>query len=60
MVLIPFLFNFMQMCKIPHLGQRLDLLLTIRELPVSMRDLEPVSTTTAPQRVCDQNLPVRS
>lgn len=33
------------MCKIPHLGQRLDLLLTIRELPVSMRDLEPVSNT---------------
>ncbi|XP_010186060.1 PREDICTED: uncharacterized protein LOC104543205, partial [Mesitornis unicolor] len=31
-----------KMCKIPHLGQRLDLLLTIRELPVSMRDLEPL------------------
>lgn len=44
--LIPILFNSMQMCKIPHLGQRLDLLLTIRELPVSMRDLEPVSNMT--------------
>ncbi|KAM6194571.1 formin-H-like [Sarcoramphus papa] len=32
----------LEMCKIPHLGQRLDLLLTIRELPVSMRDLEPL------------------
>ncbi|XP_010079842.1 PREDICTED: formin-H-like, partial [Pterocles gutturalis] len=31
-----------EMCKIPHLAQRLDLLLTIRELPVSMRDLEPL------------------
>ncbi|XP_009077966.1 PREDICTED: protein diaphanous homolog 3-like, partial [Acanthisitta chloris] len=32
----------LEMCKIPHLGQRLDLLLTLRELPVSMRDLEPL------------------
>ncbi|XP_053937492.1 uncharacterized protein LOC104057393 isoform X1 [Cuculus canorus] len=32
----------LEMCKIPHLGQRLDLLLTIRELPQSMRDLEPL------------------
>uniref|UniRef100_A0A8B9S2F6 Uncharacterized protein n=1 Tax=Apteryx owenii TaxID=8824 RepID=A0A8B9S2F6_APTOW len=32
----------LEMCKIPHLGQRLDLLLTIRELPVSIRDLEPL------------------
>lgn len=39
----PSLFNSVQMCKIPHLGQRLDLLLAIRELPVSMGDLEPVS-----------------
>ncbi|PKU35220.1 hypothetical protein llap_14476 [Limosa lapponica baueri] len=31
-----------KMCKIPHLSQRLDLLLTVRELPVSMRDLEPL------------------
>ncbi|KAM6340277.1 uncharacterized protein FN964_011673 [Alca torda] len=32
----------LEMCKIPHLSQRLDLLLTVRELPVSMRDLEPL------------------
>ncbi|XP_068768552.1 uncharacterized protein [Struthio camelus] len=32
----------LEMCKIPHLGQRLDLLLSLRELPVSMRDLEPL------------------
>ncbi|XP_027737020.1 disheveled-associated activator of morphogenesis 2-like [Empidonax traillii] len=32
----------LEMCKIPHLGQRLDLLLTVRELPESMRDLEPL------------------
>ncbi|KAM8996375.1 uncharacterized protein PRD47_013118 isoform 4-T4 [Ara ararauna] len=32
----------LEMCKIPHLGVRLDLLLAIRELPVSMRDLEPL------------------
>ncbi|XP_032638443.1 disheveled-associated activator of morphogenesis 2-like isoform X2 [Chelonoidis abingdonii] len=32
----------LEMCKIPHLGQRLDLLLTIRELPVCMGDLEPL------------------
>lgn len=32
----------LEMCKIPHLGQRLDLLLAVRELPVSMGDLEPL------------------
>ncbi|XP_074867821.1 formin-F-like isoform X2 [Carettochelys insculpta] len=32
----------LEMCKIPHLGQRLDLLLTVRELPVCMGDLEPL------------------
>ncbi|CAM4548038.1 unnamed protein product [Lepidochelys kempii] len=32
----------LEMCKIPHLGQRLDLLLTIRELPGCMSDLEPL------------------
>ncbi|KAM9120564.1 uncharacterized protein ACDP82_014432 isoform 1-T1 [Pangshura tecta] len=32
----------LEMCKIPHLGQRLDLLLTIRELPVCIGDLEPL------------------
>lgn len=37
------LLHSVQMCKIPQLGQRLDLLLSIRELPESIRDLEPVS-----------------
>ncbi|XP_071429254.1 uncharacterized protein [Pithys albifrons albifrons] len=32
----------LEMCKIPHLGQRLDLLLTLRELPESIKDLEPL------------------
>ncbi|CAM5152699.1 unnamed protein product [Eretmochelys imbricata] len=32
----------LEMCKIPHLGQRLDLLLTIREFPGCMGDLEPL------------------
>ncbi|XP_039591685.1 formin-H isoform X4 [Polypterus senegalus] len=31
-----------EMCIIPHLSHRLDLLLTIRELPVSMEDLHPL------------------
>lgn len=53
------MFNSMQMCKIPHLSQRLDLLLTVRELPVSMRDLEPVSNMTPSQCVCNLNLPLR-
>ncbi|XP_038015319.1 formin-like protein 6 [Motacilla alba alba] len=34
----------LEMCKIPQLGQRLDLLLSIRELPESIRDLEPLIT----------------
>ncbi|XP_031983219.1 formin-F-like isoform X1 [Corvus moneduloides] len=32
----------LEMCKIPQLGQWLDLLLSVRELPESIRDLEPV------------------
>ncbi|XP_066055233.1 uncharacterized protein [Chamaea fasciata] len=32
----------LEMCKIPQLGQRLDLLLSVRELPQSIRDLEPL------------------
>lgn len=40
------------MCKIPQLGQRLDLLLSVRELPESIRDLEPVSAG-ALLGVCD-------
>ncbi|CAN8191484.1 unnamed protein product [Coccothraustes coccothraustes] len=34
----------LEMCKIPQLGQRLDLLLSVRELPESIRDLEPLIT----------------
>ncbi|OWK54508.1 hypothetical protein RLOC_00006962 [Lonchura striata] len=33
-----------KMCKIPQLGRRLDLLLSVRELPESIRDLEPLIT----------------
>ncbi|KAI1897115.1 hypothetical protein AGOR_G00079800 [Albula goreensis] len=32
----------MEMCNIPFLSARLDLLLTIRELPISMEDLQPL------------------
>ncbi|XP_077479023.1 uncharacterized protein LOC144090837 isoform X3 [Stigmatopora argus] len=32
----------MEMCDIPYLGTQLDLLLTLRELPISMRDLQPL------------------
>nr|XP_056700626.1 delphilin-like [Euleptes europaea] len=32
----------LEMCKIPNLGQTLDLLLAIRELPASMAELEPL------------------
>ncbi|XP_053106138.1 uncharacterized protein LOC128324941 isoform X2 [Hemicordylus capensis] len=32
----------LEMCKIPNLGQKLDLLLSVRELPSSMADLEPL------------------
>nr|XP_057907431.1 uncharacterized protein LOC131104361 isoform X2 [Doryrhamphus excisus] len=32
----------MEMCAIPDLSPRLDLLLTLRELPTSMADLEPL------------------
>ncbi len=31
-----------QMCNIPNLSARLDLLLTMRELPICMEDLTPV------------------
>ncbi|XP_039353307.1 delphilin-like isoform X2 [Mauremys reevesii] len=40
----------LEMCKIPHLGQRLDLLLTIRELPVCIGDLEPLSLLRGKER----------
>ncbi|XP_060088954.1 formin-F-like [Heteronotia binoei] len=32
----------LEMCKIPNLSQRLDLLLAVRELPASMAELEPL------------------
>lgn len=34
----------MEMCNIPDLSKKLDLLLTIRELPESMNDLQPLIT----------------
>lgn len=37
-------FNPLQMCNIPYLSTRLDLLMTLRELPISMEDLQPVSS----------------
>lgn len=41
--LIKLFFPLMQMCNIPYLDAQLDLLLTLRELPSSMMDLQPVS-----------------
>ncbi|XP_061542014.1 uncharacterized protein LOC133407785 [Phycodurus eques] len=32
----------MEMCDIPYLSTQLELLLTLRELPISMRDLQPL------------------
>ncbi|XP_023122489.1 uncharacterized protein LOC111566228 [Amphiprion ocellaris] len=32
----------MEMCNIPYLSTQLDLLLTLRELPTSMKDLQPL------------------
>lgn len=37
------MFALLQMCNIPFLNAQLDLLLMLRELPVSMNDLQPVS-----------------
>lgn len=37
------LLSLPQMCNIPGLSTQLDLLLTLRELPISMSDLQPVS-----------------
>ncbi|MBN3309922.1 FH6 protein, partial [Amia calva] len=42
----------MQMCNIPFLSARLDLLLTIRELPISMEDLQPLINQKT--RMCSQ------
>ncbi|KAM9785596.1 uncharacterized protein ACB057_013960 [Neosynchiropus ocellatus] len=44
----------MEMCHIPHLSAQLDLLLTLRELPVGMRDLQPLMNQKI--RMCSQLL----
>lgn len=38
----------LQMCNISFLSKQLDLLLTLRELPVGMNDLQPVSSRHLP------------
>ncbi|XP_044067459.1 formin-like protein 13 [Siniperca chuatsi] len=42
----------MEMCNIPCLSTQLDLLLTLRELPISMNDLQPLINQTI--RMCMQ------
>ncbi|KAJ8016946.1 hypothetical protein DPEC_G00012630 [Dallia pectoralis] len=42
----------MELCNIPFLGTRLDLLLTLRELPISMEDLQPLINQKI--RMCTQ------
>ncbi|XP_061114738.1 uncharacterized protein LOC133139304 [Conger conger] len=42
----------MEMCRIPFLSARLDLLLTLRELPISMEDLQPLINQMI--RMCNQ------
>lgn len=42
------MFALLQMCNIPFLSTQLDLLLTLRELPISMNDLQPVSPRHPP------------
>ncbi|KAM6982012.1 uncharacterized protein LKV04_012709 [Tautogolabrus adspersus] len=42
----------MEMCNIPHLSTQLDLLLTLRELPNSMKDLQPLINQKI--RMCTQ------
>ncbi|KAJ0064811.1 hypothetical protein NL108_015587, partial [Boleophthalmus pectinirostris] len=42
----------MEMCNIPYLSVQLDLLLTLRELPVSMNDLQPLINQK--MRMCQQ------
>ncbi|XP_053704318.1 uncharacterized protein LOC128749102 isoform X3 [Synchiropus splendidus] len=44
----------MEMCHIPYLSTQLDLLLTLRELPVGMRDLQPLMNQKI--RMCSQLL----
>ncbi|XP_029993579.1 formin-like protein 13 [Sphaeramia orbicularis] len=42
----------MEMCNIPYLSTQLDLLLTLRELPISMNDLQPLINQKI--RMCTQ------
>lgn len=42
----------MEMCNIPYLSTQLDLLLTLRELPTSMKDLQPLINQKI--RMCTQ------
>lgn len=44
----------MQMCHIPYLSTQLDLLLSLRELPVSISDLQPVSSLLHPKISCSK------
>ncbi|XP_041700986.1 protein diaphanous homolog 1-like [Coregonus clupeaformis] len=48
----------MEMCNIPYLNTRLDLLLTLRELPISMEDLQPLINQKI--RMCTQLYSSRS
>ncbi|XP_030589439.1 formin-like protein 13 [Archocentrus centrarchus] len=48
----------MEICNIPYLSTQLDLLLTLRELPISMNDLEPLINQKI--RMCTQLYNCRS
>lgn len=48
----------MEMCNIPYLSTQLDLLLTLRELPISMNDLQPLINQKI--RMCTQLYNCRS
>ncbi|MBN3319555.1 FH13 protein, partial [Atractosteus spatula] len=48
----------LEMCKIPFLNNRLDVLLTIRELPISMEDLQPLIDQKI--KMCSQLLNCKS
>ncbi|KAM9343539.1 uncharacterized protein KZ484_016015 [Pholidichthys leucotaenia] len=48
----------MEMCNIPHLSTQLDLLLTLRELPISVSDLQPLINQKI--RMCTQLYNCRS
>ncbi|XP_061591180.1 uncharacterized protein LOC133456670 [Cololabis saira] len=48
----------MEMCNIPCLSTQLDLLLTLRELPISMKDLQPLINQKI--RMCTQLYQCRS